>query len=108
MGQAKVRRIHLARTVIYCSDIVMWLGFVLIILNVSRIVCIEFVGNAFDFGATAYFVWPVAWAIFCYRLRIAFNQYLKFRHAIAIVIVSQSIVALFLINIVFGVLVLSH
>ncbi|MDB5354948.1 MAG: hypothetical protein JWN24_1401 [Phycisphaerales bacterium] len=101
MRRAKLRRDHVVRCVIYCYDIVLWVALIQLLLNASR------GGMAMAFGyrvsvdsvGTPILIWLCAWPLFAYRLIIAYWHYLRFRHVIATILLTQLIVFLFVLTV---------
>lgn len=97
MRRAKVRPVHVLRTVMYSSDLTLWLGAVLLgwgvvwfgVLRAST----NYSGD--DWPKPVGFIGVVLLAIlFGYRLAVAYRRYLQFDHAVATAVATQFIVAL--------------
>ena len=103
MRKARIRNEHVSRCVIYSWGIVFWIAVVLIGCDV-----VGSIAAAFDLSSPPVFrfgdglllllhaeVWLcVMIPIFIYRLIVAYWRYLKFRHVIATILLTQLIVAL--------------
>ena len=105
MGLAKVNRVHVLRCVLYCSDILLWYGFLLLILmplriqaNIGTGMRIRPRSSGYGIAEIEIIIALLAIGIGAYRLALAYRRYLRFDRPAATVIASQVIVALFVFN----------
>lgn len=89
MSRAQVKRIHVARCVLYSFDVGVWVGFIM--LCVLPMQFFALVWGAHDALALAL---QAALVFGAYRLWIAYRSYLRFDHALAVVLSTQVITAL--------------
>jgi hypothetical protein len=103
MQRAKLRRHHVVRCVIYCFDIFLWVALIQLLLNASRGGVAMVFGNraSVSRGHDGAFplIWLCAWPVFAYRLIIAYWHYLRFRHVVATILLTQLIVFLFVLTV---------
>jgi hypothetical protein len=95
MRRAKVRTVHVLRTVLYTAGATVWLGLALLL---APVVSFVFAGvPAYDKDWLIFTCMLLMLAIaglFTYHLTVAYRRYLQFDHAAATVIAAQFIVAL--------------
>ena len=121
MRRARVMRIHVARCVVYCSDIALWVGIAEIITNVVRVSTYLWsvlvptpsgsAGTPAGYYSPRYDVdtwnpfpfwfWVVAGVIFMFRLMDAYGRYLRFRHVVVTILLTQVIVVLFFMAMIY-------
>ena len=104
MRKAKVKFIHVARCVTYSSDFVIWMAIAVLACLGSHaamsrlgpginVLTVDDFTTKVDAAAT--WVWLFACLVFSYRMAMAYRYYLRFPHAVATVLLSQVMVALF-------------
>ncbi|RIK66669.1 MAG: hypothetical protein DCC65_09005 [Planctomycetota bacterium] len=106
--RAGIRRIHFLRCVTYAGDVVWWLALVLPLIRGALLAAEVVYGTGFQPGML-----PIAmqlerlirWVciagllIFVIRLMAAYRHYLRFPHAVAVVLSSQAISLLIVLNV---------
>ncbi|OWY71371.1 hypothetical protein B7486_12340 [cyanobacterium TDX16] len=94
----KIGRIHIVRTVVYSADLIWWLGLMLILIALLSITAaIGLKLNNSAFVEPEFFLQKVAGAAviaFGIRLTFAYRRYLRFPHAVWVVLSSQIIAGL--------------
>lgn len=105
MRQARVRADHVLRCVLYCGDVGFWAGAAVVFsIGISLIAWVLAPGRVWPLylaigagapGLISYLVLVFGLlATATYRLRVAYQSYLHFRHATATVLLSQCVVLL--------------
>jgi hypothetical protein len=89
MLRARVRAIHVARCVVYTSDVLLWYQVALAIGVVATQL-----GARFDFETNGYGLMSVALLFFMYRFAMALRLYLRFDHPVSTMLATQAIAAL--------------
>ncbi|MDB5291493.1 MAG: hypothetical protein JWL69_2734, partial [Phycisphaerales bacterium] len=101
MRRAKVKPNHVLRCILYSSDVILWCGILLLLMNATLGGIAIFRGSAIgDIGEVDLFVimpWLTALLLFTYRLNVAYWNYLRFRHVVATILSTQLIVLLFVL-----------
>jgi hypothetical protein len=106
MGRVRINRVHVLRCVVYCSDILIWYGLLLLVLAYplaqaySQSIWVTIRPRLFGYDVHAIRAAIAALAIGTgtYRLVVAYRRYLRFDHPVATVLASQLIVALAVFN----------
>lgn len=102
----RIGRIHVIRAVVYCSDVVWGIGLLAVFLLAGSIIATHFgvqatlMGRQFDLQMISLFVALVAVLTFAIRLVFAYRRYLRFPHAVWVVISSQAIAGLIVFKLV--------
>lgn len=97
MRRARVKPSHILRCSLYCSDIFLWLSFVIFVVQPAMIHLGSGTrSDTFTVLATLMVVcfWLFMLVSLPYRLIIAYRKYLRFPHAVAVILSSQFIVGL--------------
>jgi len=105
MRRSKLRASHVARCVVYCGDVTLWVGLLLLVGGIAA----AFTGLAFPGSRVAEYLalgagsvgmleflglLLVTYGVAVYRLCIAYRRYLHFADAVATILLSQVIVVL--------------
>jgi hypothetical protein len=108
MRKAGVRAGHVWRCVVYSYDLTFWAGLLLtalIVLNVLDDAARYAVFREWNLPQIALNVTvlllPAVWIVATFRLCFAYQRYLRFKHAWAMVISAQVMLALFLFLVAF-------
>ena len=100
MRRARIRRVHVLRCVVYCTDVLAWAGLcVLLGAIISQLYLATAVIGGWVFKGCLIFAVVMAAALIN-RLYVAYRYYLRFDHPLATVLVSQVIVFLVGANLV--------
>jgi hypothetical protein len=109
MRRAKIKTGHVLRCVVYCTDVIFWLGLVLLVLTPAHVLALQ--------GIRWWLGFMTVSAVCCillfaestsYRLIAAYRLYLRFDHPAATVLLSHLVASLILLNIVAACLILTH
>jgi hypothetical protein len=106
MRRAKVRHVHIARCVVYNSDILIWFASAILLTVAIDISSSGPTAAAFNSSKVLSLLvpaWPAMFILLVWRMIAAYRKYLRFPHAIATVLLTQILVAL-LVLIEFGVM----
>jgi hypothetical protein len=99
MRRAGIRKIHVVRCVVYCSDIIVWTGLITLIVTGTALAYDFRTGTPWGgpfYQAMSDYSWVMilTWPIMAYRLYIAYKKYLAFDMPLATIIASQIITGL--------------
>jgi hypothetical protein len=106
MRRARVNQTHVLRCAVYSWDAFLWVGLIAIGVNSIRTAGVLLntatarsrLLTVFEIG-TPNWVWCILVAlVFIYRLNVAYWRYLRFRHVIATILLSQFIVLLLVLT----------
>jgi hypothetical protein len=96
MHRAKVNRLHVLRCVLYCYDVVLWIGLGQLLATVLAALYLSlWQPTSFGVGAESSRIIVLTLLSFgAYRLWMAYRLYMRFDHALATVFASQLITLL--------------
>ncbi len=105
MRRSSVRPIHLLRITIYSADIFVWIALLGILIYPAQLIINQLAPGRLGFyvGGVPLLMWLPVLApflgllILTYRLGVAIGKYLRFRHAMAMAISVQIILALLIL-----------
>jgi hypothetical protein len=105
MRRAGIRKIHVVRCVVYCSDIIVWTGLMTLFVAGAALAydyrTTTLGGGPFYEAMTDYaWVLILMWPIMAYRLYIAYKKYLAFDMPLATIIASQIMTGLVVLAVV--------
>jgi hypothetical protein len=100
MRQAQIRSVHILRAVVYSWDIVLWVALFTLAAGILESTAMILTRSSrllpFSESTLLLAAWAIPIPVFIYRMLVAYSVYLRFRHAISVVLLTQLVVILFI------------